>query len=138
MERRSFVQGAFGLVVLVAGGGLAACSAAPGVELSADFVTPEVAATSSAKGPVMVAGIKLVRTGENEVHGYYGDTHLFSVDAQGEELVRMADGTRTIDDLAASLSLPADPADVASFFVTLGQAGYLQNVVLVNLVENPA
>ena len=43
-----------------------------------------------------------------------------------------------LDELADSLDETPDPADVASFFVTLGQAGYLQNTVLVNLVENPA
>ena len=31
-----------------------------------------------------------------------------------------------------------NPADVASFFVTLGQAGYLQNTVVVNLLEIPS
>ena len=33
---------------------------------------------------------------------------------------------------------PVEAVDVASFFVTLGQAGYLQNTVLVNLYEIPA
>ena len=85
----------------------------------------------------MAAGIRLVPEGES-VHGYFGDTHLFTVDTQGAELMRLADGTLTIDELAESLSVPVRPADVASFFVTLGQAGYLQNTVLVNLVEIPA
>jgi len=74
--------------------------------------------------------------------GRYGDADLFSAAEIGATLVRLADGSRSIEgitrDAAAMLGTTLDSADVASFFVTLGQAGYLQNTVLVNLVENPA
>lgn len=136
MERRSFLRGAFGLAVLAVGG-LAALSTTQ--DKSDDgFVTPDVALAESVEGPVMAAGIRLVPDSEGSVHGYFGDTLLFNVDEQGAELMRLADGSMTIDELASALSIPAKPADVASFFVTLGQAGFLQNTVLVNLVENPA
>ena len=59
------------------------------------------------------------------------------MDATGAELVRLADGSRTIDELA-SANGQLKPADVASFFVELGQAGYLANTVLVNLTETQA
>ena len=85
----------------------------------------------------MEAGIELVEGDAGTWGGWFGNTHLFDVDERGARLMCMADGSRTIDDLAASLETPADPVDVASFFVTLGQAGYLQNTVMVNLVEIP-
>lgn len=136
MERRSFLQGAFGLAVLAVGG-LAALSTTQNTS-DQGFVTPEVTMPESADGPVMAAGIRLAPDSKGNVQGYYGDTLLFNVDEQGAELMRLADGSMTIDELAGALSIPANPADVASFFVTLGQAGFLQNTVLVNLVENPA
>ncbi len=136
MERRTFVRGAFGLIALAAAGGLAKLPAAPDRGRNG-FVTPEVASPEIADGPVMEAGIELVEGDVGTWGGWFGNTHLFDVDERGARLMCMADGSRTIDDLAASLETPADPADVASFFVTLGQAGYLQNTVMVNLVEIP-
>ena len=84
----------------------------------------------------MVAGIELVSDGK-VVRGMYGDTHLFDVDVTGAELIRQADGSRTIDELAKA-GTQLRPADVASFFVELGRAGYLSNTVLVNLTETQA
>ena len=137
VERRTFVQGAFGLAACVLGGGLAALTVARETSHEDGFVTPEVMSPELCEGPVMQSGIRLVTGDGDVVSGYYGDTKLFTVDGQGAELMRLADGSRTIDDLTDSLGGLARPADVASFFVTLGQAGYLQNTVLVNLLENP-
>ena len=136
MERRTFVQGAFGLMVLAVGGGIGARLATQAVR-DEHFVTPEVTSPEVADGPAMAAGIQLVPNDDGTVRGEAQGVHLFNVDQMGAQLMRLADGTRSIDDLAASLDEPALPADVASFFVTLGQAGYLANTVLVNLVEIP-
>lgn len=138
MERRAFVQGAFGLVALVVAGGVASLSKRGGVDTVEAYVTPEVSDLEHAVGPVMEAGIRLEPQGGGVVHGLHGPTKLFSVDEQGAELISLADGSLALDELAASLGTPARVADVASFFVTLGQAGYLQNTVLVNFVELPA
>lgn len=137
MERRTFVQGAFGLVALTLAGGLASQLLPKPGDGAGDFVTPEVESPELADGPVMVSGIRLVES-DGAAQGYYGDMHLFTVDEQGAQLVRLADGSLTLDELAGSLDAPVNPADVASFFVTLGQAGYLRNTVLVNLMELPA
>lgn len=135
MERRTFVKGAFGLVALAT---LGAVGAAAGVgTTSAGFVTPDVPNAESALGPVMAAGIELTEDGD-VVRGTYGGTHLFNVDATGAELMRLADGSLTIDELADTTSVSLEPATVASFFVELGQAGYLANTVLVNLTEAQA
>ena len=134
MERRTFIRGAFGLAALAAMGGVRSASVAGA---GRSYVTPTVADPQLCPGPVMQAGIELLDEGD-AVRGMYGTTHLFSVDATGAELIRLADGTMTLDQLANALPTPVDPADVAGFFVALGQAGYLANTVLVNLSENRA
>lgn len=134
MERRTFVKEAFGFVALAT---LGIAGAAVGANAShPNFVTAPISDVESARGPAMAAGIELVENG-NVVHGMYGNTHLFNVDATGAELVRLADGSRTIDELAGAGG-QLKPADVASFFVELGQAGYLANTVLINLTETQA
>ena len=147
MERRTFVKGAFGLVVVAAGVGLG-LAGAQGDDADTGvgtilFETPEAALLESAKGPAMLAGIRLVEhEGSSELSGYFEGVELFSVNPIGAALIGLADGSRTIDELAAQaadlMGRPVEAVDVASFFVTLGQAGYLQNTVLVNLYEIPA
>ena len=115
MERRAFVKGAFGFVALAT---LGIAGAAVGANAShPNFVTAPISDVEPARGPAMAAGIELVENG-NVVHGMYGNTHLFNVDANAGGQLK--------------------PADVASFFVELGQAGYLANTVLVNLTETQA
>ncbi len=131
MERRSFLRGAFGFVALAT-----LCVAGTGTHGAAPtgFVTPEVIHPETACGPIMVGGIELVSKWD-AVQAWHGGTHLFDVDSVGAELVSLADGSKSIDELASLVGQPVRPADVASFFVALGQAGYLANTVLVNLVE---
>ena len=112
-------------------------------EMRAYFTTPTCTSPETAPGPAMEAGICLVKNaGEGGVSGFFEETHLFNVDETGAALIELADGTRTLEQIAADagarLGASVNPADVASFFVSLGQAGFLQNTVLVNLVEIPA
>ena len=91
----------------------------------------------------MEAGICLARNADGKsVSGYFEETHLFNVDETGAALIELADGNLTLEEIAsaagASLGSQVNPADVAAFFVSLGQAGFLKNTVLVNLVEIPA
>ncbi len=147
MDRRAFVMGAFGLAIIGTGAGigtLASKGTPPiGGSNSDSIVFTTVAATASdaAPGPLMYDGVDLVDCGSSYVARYNG-ADLFSADEIGATLVKLADGSRSIEgitrDAAATLGTTLDSADVASFFVTLGQAGFLQNTVLVNLVENPA
>lgn len=138
MERRTFVQGAFGLAALVLAGGVTALKRGDVSSVPVTFVTPSVVDLECAVGPVMEAGICLKPQGDGVIGGFYGDTELFSVDERGAELIRLADGSLALDELAAALGGSVRVADVASFFVTLGRAGYLANTVLVNFVEMPA
>ena len=162
MERRAFVGSAFGLVVLAAGVGtkaleaLASTGDAPApvtasktrevLFVTADGANPPADATAGAAGateaagPVVRGGIEMACGDDpRKITGYYGAQALFNVDRIGAELIRMADGTRSIDRIATEagdlLGSTIAPADVASFFVTLGQAGYLRNTVLVNLYQ---
>lgn len=143
MDRRTFVRGTFGLMVVSAGagiGGLAGCGGAKASKMGGVlFTTPAAGEPETASGPLMMAGIDLIEAPADErVVAYYGDTELFRVDETGAALVMLADGQRTIDDIvaaASSLGHAADKADVALFFSSLGQAGYLRNRILVSILE---
>lgn len=141
MDRRMFVKGAFGLVVLAAWPGvasLAGCGKAAGTRAGgALFTTPFAGEPETAVGPLMIAAIDLVDVpGGERVAAYYGGTELFNMDASGAALVMLADGARTIDDIAdeaTAQGFPVDPLDVALFFSSLGEAGYLRNIVRVSI-----
>lgn len=135
MDRRAFLGGAFGLVVVAAGASIAATSyrkASQAYHTTSGDVLPDAMV-----GPAMMPGISLVRCG-GSVRGMAEDVHLFDVDTMGAELIERADGTSTLDELAEMSSIPVKVADVATFFVTLGQAGYLQNKIFVNLTQTIA
>jgi hypothetical protein len=130
MERRTFMKGAFGLTLLAAGG---LANRSYDQVLQSEATNPD-----DACGPLMRRDIVLEPGDDGLFRGIGRGVHLFNVDATGAELIRLADGSRTIEELADGLETPANPADVASFFVTLGQAGFLQNTVVVNLLEIPS
>ena len=140
MERRAFVKGAFGLAVIAAGAGAGAVVAqVHGRSAQAPFyTTPNVADVEAAIGPVMRPGIDLTRVDEG-VAGFLGESKLFVADEMAAALIMLADGTRALDGIAreaaATVGSALDPADVASFFVELGQGGFLSNEVYVNLYQ---
>ena len=141
MDRRTFVKGAFGLVVLAAGAGFGSLTGCSGMRAatvgSVVFTTPSIGEPESAVGPLMMAGIDLLEvTGTDRFAAYYGNTELFDVDKAGAVLVQLADGERTIDAIAekaAAEGIACEPADVALFFSSLCNAGYLRNRVLVSI-----
>ena len=130
MERRSFVKGAFGFVAL------AVCAGAGVGALSSRQSTARVSA-ADAVGPLLCEGIEFADEPDGvRVAGVYEGTKLFVVDRSGAELAKLADGTRSIDEAADAAGVSA--ADAAEFFVKMGQAGYLENEVYVDLCEVPA
>ena len=143
MDRRTFLTGTFGLVVLAAGGGLGgltgcgsgASKAAGGVI----FTTPATGEPETATGPLMMANIDLVEVpGADRIAAYYEGTEVFNMDAAGAALVMLADGARSIDEItdeALAKGHAAEPADVALFFSSLCEAGYLRNIVRVSVFE---
>ena len=143
MDRRTFVTGGFGLALLATGLGVTALnkqnvapSSAVGRTL---FTTPASGEPEDAVGPLMMAGISLVELPDSEnLAAFFGDTELFDVNAAGAELVRLADGTRSLNIItaeAATAGHSCDLADVALFFSSLDQAGYLRNHLQVSLME---
>lgn len=145
MERRTFIKGAFGFAALLAGSGAAALATqhaiAPSASKGTLLFTTSDSIAQVLEGPLMCAGIDLVKSDSGTILGVIRETELFTVDETGAVLVQLADGTRSIDlitlEASSLVGSPLAAAEVASFFVTLGQAGYLQNTVLVNLVEIP-
>ena len=87
----------------------------------------------------MMAGINLLETPDgNRIAAYYNDTEVVNMDASGAELVMLADGVRTIDDIAndaVAKGFSVTPSDVALFFSSLCEAGYLRNIVHVSTAE---
>ena len=142
MDRRTFIKGAFGLVVLTAGSGLGSltgCGKNPSSKTEgALFTTPFAGEPETASGPLMMAGIDLAEVpGGERVAAYYEGAEVFNMDASGAALVMLADGARTINDIAAEATaqgFSADPVDVALFFSSLCEAGYLRNIVRVSIV----
>lgn len=68
-------------------------------------------------------------------HVFCGDTEVFSVNETGRQLLEMADGTVTLDEMITKLGLEKTAPDVGLFFVTLGQSGYLENKIEIMLYE---
>jgi len=60
---------------------------------------------------------------------------VFTVNEIGRELLKMADGSVTVDAMAESLGLATTASEVGMFFVKLGQAGYLKNRMEIVLFE---
>ena len=141
VDRRAFLKGAFGLVVLTAGASVGVLGASGcGVVAGAPFyITPASGEPETAKGPLMMAGIELHEVPDTDrVAAYFEGVELFNVNEAGAAVVRLADGERTIGEIAAetaALGHEAAPLDVALFFSSLCQAGYLRNIVSVSVME---
>jgi len=68
-------------------------------------------------------------------HAFYNGTKVFTVNELGMELLGMADGMTTVDEMIVKLDLYEQRSDVGMFFVALGQAGYLKNRFEIKLYE---
>lgn len=142
MDRRTFVRGALGLVVLTACptlAGLVGCGKGSSAKAEgALFTTPLAGEPETACGPLMMAGIDLHEvSGVGRIAAYCDDIEVFNMDASGAALVMLADGSRTIGDIAreaAAQGFPVEPVDAALFFSSLCAAGYLRNIVRVSVI----
>ena len=113
ITRRAFLKGTAGFVLL--------CGAGFGLHGLAEDAAPE----ENDAGPRLKDGLGIIRN-ENGAEIVYGGETCFYVNEKGLELLSLADGRRSFNDIirAAGLEKNADPA--ADFFLTLGRAGYLQ------------
>lgn len=69
-------------------------------------------------------------------HVMHEETHVITVNEIGRELLDMADGTNTLNDMVELLGLEKNASEVGLFFVALGEAGYLKNRIEITLYEN--
>jgi len=123
MKRRDFLKGAAGLVI--------AC----GLGFSLDKLTRLFApAADDAVGPLLVEGLT-IETVSQGANVYSKGLLAFQVNHSGARLLKYADGSRKLERIIALAHCQEEAGAAAAFFITLGQAGYLQNTIEVNLVE---
>ncbi len=115
ITRRAFLKGTAGFVLLCGTGfglhGLAEAAAAP---------------DEKTVGPRLRDGFRIIRTENGAEIAYNGET-CFIVNEKGLELLRLADGRHTLEEVIRAAGLEENAGPAADFFLTLGQAGYLQN-----------
>jgi hypothetical protein len=124
MTRREFLKGCGAFAVLLAAG----WKALPALQKA---LTPNV---GTAVGPLLRDGLAILPD-PGGCCVYYQGRAMFKANAAGQRLLQHADGTQTLDEIISETGNTKQASDVAMFFVTLGQAGYLQNVVEVQLFE---
>jgi len=67
---------------------------------------------------------------------FFGDKKVLSVNELGRQLLDMADGTFTTDEMAIKLNIGDAAPQIGMFFVKLGQSGYLKDRFEMMLYEN--
>ncbi len=123
MKRRDFLKGAAGLVI--------SCGLGFSLDRLIRVLSP---GPEDAVGPLLAEGL----TVETVTHGadvYVRGLLAFQVNHSGNRLLRYADGRHTLARIITLAQCEGQAAAAAAFFITLGQAGYLQNKIEVNLVE---
>lgn len=124
MNRREFLKGTMGFVLACAAGGV----------LGKGVINPGVASEDDI-GPRLVEGLRLEPCAEG-AEVYVGEACAFKVNAGGAKLLKYADGRHRISEIAAAAGYGEAAQDVAMFYVTLGESGYLQGKFEVNIIEN--
>jgi len=126
MTRRDFLKGTAGLILL--------CGTGFGLKKLEKVLSPSV---ENAIGPKLDADLDILRLGD-EAEAYLDGKLVFRANATGAKLLRLADGSRTMEDIIYAAGCGENAGDCVSFFVTLGQAGYLENRIEVNQFERRA
>lgn len=121
LTRRSFLKGAAGFVLL--------CGA--GFEMPA--LTASLSEEIAPVGPQLVDGLSIDRT-DSGAEVTSSGLLCFTVNEEGERLLRLADGSRTLEEIIRLSGLSSQAEAVVDFFLTLGQAGYLTARLEVNKV----
>lgn len=123
MKRRDFLKGAAGLVI--------GCGLGFSLDRLIRVLSP---GPEDAVGPMLAEGLTVAGVS----HGadvYARGLLAFQVNQSGARLLRYADGSHTLARIIALAQCEREAAAAVAFFITLGQAGYLQNKIEVNLVE---
>lgn len=87
---------------------------------------------SSAVGPRVPASLSYVKTEDGYEVNLDGEKVLETNEA-GYKLMTLADGSRSLDELILQDKTGATPQEIADFYLTLAQAGWLENRLEVKL-----
>lgn len=123
MTRREFLKGTAGLILL--------CGAGFGLEKLEKALSPSL---EDAVGPKLDSNLTILQLG-NEAEAYLDGRMVFRANGTGANLLRLADGSRTLENMIETAGCKENAGDCVSFFVTLGKAGYLENRIEVNQFE---
>lgn len=126
MTRREFLKGTAGLVLV--------CGTGFGVNRLKKSLAPSV---ENAVGPKLNSNLNILQLG-NEADVYLDTQLVFRANAAGGKLLRLADGSRTLEQIIEAAGCQQTAGDCANFFITLGKAGYLENRIEVNQYERRA
>lgn len=79
-----------------------------------------------AVGPMVMRALSFRQTETGFEAGYEGEKVLETNEA-GYALMKLADGSHSLDELIRQDITGASPEEIADFFLLLGQAGWLEN-----------
>ena len=112
ISRRAFLKGTAGFVLL--------CGSGFGLHGLAETAATE----DETAGLRLRDGLKIVRNENGAEITYNGET-CFIVNEKGLELLRLADGRHSFEEVICAAGLKENAGPAEDFFLTLGRAGYL-------------
>lgn len=121
ITRSEFLKGTAGLVLLL-GSGFA-------LNGMAELLEPDTIPI----GPQLREELSVISTTEGASVIYDGQT-CFTVNNDGLQLLQLADGNHTLEEIIHDSGMTSNAEPVADFFLTLAQAGYLTARLEVNKI----
>ncbi len=121
ITRREFLKGTAGLVLLLGSG------------FNLNGITELAEPETIPIGPQLRDELTVVATTEGARVDYAGET-CFTVNKEGLQLLSLADGDHTLEEIIHNSGMASNPEAVADFFLTLGEAGYLSARLEVNKI----
>ena len=125
MTRRDFLKGAAAFAL--------SCGLGFGLYRDGKESAASDQPVSGTVGPMLRRGLTVTPSQTGAAVSFSG-LDCFTVNAAGAELLRLADGRHRLDEIARKAGLETQMEDVAQFYLTLGNAGYLENRFEVNLI----
>ena len=120
ITRRDFLKGTAGFVLLCGSGfGLRGLL---GSLSASDPIGPQLREELTVRSEI--GGARVLAGGQT----------CFTVNQEGAQLLSLADGRHTLEEIIRSAGMAESAESVADFFLTLGRAGYLTTKVEVNKV----
>ena len=112
ITRREFLKGTAGFVLL--------CGSGFALKGLAEIAEPERIPV----GPEIREELEIIGTSDGASVNV-GDELCFTVNEPGLKLLKMADGTRTLNEIIEESGMAENAEPVADFFIALGEAGFL-------------